>query len=209
MFGRNEFTKEVKAALEETGCDRGTFRNWQNVYRKWEKKRKCETARYKKCRRQMLRVQEDAQLMEHMLTRETKIDVRAFGQLLKELKQMNGSFYHAFLVDQTDADFQSTYETILRLGVKALESEEQTLFLQSEIENLQALLEDDLKKPQPQMDALAYYYIDWSDFDLEPLTQQERLDTVGQIYEQEFRAPLLQLLGRECYAQQEEQPLLY
>ena len=53
---------------------------------------------------------------------------------------MQNNFDHEFLVNKEDQEFHSTYDTILRLGMKALNASDQKLLLQSEIENLLALL---------------------------------------------------------------------
>ena len=83
--------------------------------------------RYRRCREQTKRVQEDAQLMEHMLTTAQSVDGKEFGRLLKDLRQMQNSFDHEFLVSKEDQEFHSTYDTILRLGTKALNAPDQKL----------------------------------------------------------------------------------
>ena len=140
MFGRNDFVENVKSALAAVDCDMGAFRSWQKMYDKLKKKKSEQEDRYRRCREQTKRVQEDAQLMEHMLTTAQSVDGKEFGRLLKDLRQMQNSFDHEFLVSKEDQEFHSTYDTILRLGTKALNAPDQKLLLQSEIENLLALL---------------------------------------------------------------------
>ena len=55
--------------------------------------------------KQTKRVQEDAQLMEHMLTTAQSVDGKEFGRLLKDLRQMQNSFDHEFLVSKEDQSF--------------------------------------------------------------------------------------------------------
>ena len=135
MFGRNDFVENVKSALAAVDCDMGAFRSWQKMYDKLKKKKSEQEDRYRRCREQTKRVQEDAQLMEHMLTTAQSVDGKEFGRLLKDLRQMQNSFDHEFLVSKEDQEFHSTYDTILRLGTKALNAPDQKLLLQSEIEN--------------------------------------------------------------------------
>lgn len=194
MFGRNDFVENVKSALAAVDCDMGAFRSWQKMYDKLKKKKSEQEDRYRRCREQTKRVQEDAQLMEHMLTTAQSVDGKEFGRLLKDLRQMQNSFDHEFLVSKEDQEFHSTYDTILRLGTKALNAPDQKLLLQSEIENLLALLKENLEKEEPEIAALTFYYQFGSDQELAQLPPAEKLEKITYFYEHEFRQPILQLL---------------
>jgi len=194
MFGRNDFVENVKSALAAVDCDMGAFRSWQKMYDKLKKKKGEQEDRYRRCREQTKRVQEDAQLMEHMLTTAQSVDGKEFGRLLKDLRQMQNSFDHEFLVSKEDQEFHSTYDTILRLGTKALNAPDQKLLLQSEIENLLALLKENLEKEEPEIAALTFYYQFGSDQELAQLPPAEKLSKITYLYECEFRRPILQLL---------------
>lgn len=194
MFGRNDFVENVKSALAAVDCDMGAFRSWQKMYDKLKKKKSEQEDRYRRCREQTKRVQEDAQLMEHMLTTAQSVDGKEFGRLLKDLRQMQNSFDHEFLVSKEDQEFHSTYDTILRLGTKALNAPDQKLLLQSEIENLLALLKENLEKEEPEIAALTFYYQFGSDQELAQLPPAEKLSKITYFYEHEFRQPILQLL---------------
>ena len=143
---------------------------------------------------QTKRVQEDAQLMEQMLIAEQTADRKEFGRLLKDLRQMQNNFDHEFLVSKEDQEFHSTYDTILRLGMKALNAPDQKLLLQSETENLLALLKENLEKEEPKIEALTFYYQLGSDQELAQLPPAEKLEKITYFYEREFRQPILQLL---------------
>ena len=125
MFGRNDFVENVKSALAAVDCDMGAFRSWQKMYDKLKKKKSEQEDRYRRCREQTKRVQEDAQLMEHMLTTAQSVDGKEFGRLLKDLRQMQNSFDHEFLVSKEDQEFHSTYDTILRLLESGISSARQ------------------------------------------------------------------------------------
>lgn len=208
MFGRNDFAETVKTALAAADCDINAYRIWQKQYEKLRKKKKEEAVRYNRCREKTLRVQEDARLMEHMLTEEPVTDRRAFGQQIRELRQMQGSFDHEFLVSREDREFHSTYDTILRLGLKALEEEDQRLLLQSEIENLLELLKENLEKEQPEMHPLAFFYLTGSDQELAELPQEEKLAHIRECFEKEFKEPLIRML-EEGISQVQKQTGLY
>lgn len=194
MFGRNDFVENVKSALAAVDCDMGAFRSWQKQYDRLKKKQKEQKERYERCREQTKRVQEDVQLMEQMLIAEQTADRKEFGRLLKDLRQMQNNFDHEFLVSKEDQEFHSTYDTILRLGMKALNAPDQKLLLQSETENLLALLKENLEKEEPKIEALTFYYQLGSDQELAQLPPAEKLEKITYFYEREFRQPILQLL---------------
>ena len=89
---------------------------------------------------------------------------------------MQNNFDHEFLVSKEDQEFHSTYDTILRLGMKALNASDQKLLLQSEIENLLALLKENLEKEEPKIEALTFYYQLGSDQELAQLPPAEKLE---------------------------------
>ena len=89
---------------------------------------------------------------------------------------------------------RQTYDTILRLGTKALNAPDQKLLLQSEIENLLALLKENLEKEEPEIAALTFYYQFGSDQELAQLPPAEKLSKITYLYECEFRRPILRLL---------------
>ena len=119
---------------------------------------------------------------------------KGIRQTLKDLRQMQNSFDHEFLVSKEDQEFHSTYDTILRLGTKALNAPDQKLLLQSEIENLLALLKENLEKEEPEIAALTFYYQFGSYQELAQLPPAEKLSKITYLYECEFRRPILRLL---------------
>lgn len=194
MFGRNDFAERIKAALAEAEGDTEAFRSWQKRCERLKKSRREKEDRYRTCRQMTLLVQQDAQLLEQMLTREPDVDRREFGKILKDLRQMRGKFDHEFLISSRDQEFHSTYDTIVRLGVRALEPQDQRLLLQSEIENLIELVKENLEKEQPPFCALAFYDQSESRQDLEELSPADRLVRIQEVYEREFYEPGMKIL---------------
>ena len=193
MFGRNNFVETVKAALVETECDMEAFKTWQKRYEKLKKNRREKSNRYYHCWAITCLIQRDAGRMEQILTGDT-IDRREFARILKEMKQMRGKFDDEFLVSSKDQEFHSTYDTILRLGVRALEPEDQRILLQSEIENLLELLKENLEKEKPSFEALAFYEQEKGQTNLEELALTEKLSHIQSVYESEFCEPIMQML---------------
>jgi hypothetical protein len=108
---------------------------------------------------------------------------------------MQNSFDHEFLISREDSEFHSTYDTILRLGTRALESSSQRLILQSEVENLQDLLRENLAKDAPDPRKLTLFYQYGTDSELAVLAPTDRLAKIERVYEARFSRPILQLLA--------------
>lgn len=195
MFGRNSFIDGIKSALAAAGCDMDTFRSWQKMYEKVNRKKKDEEEKYVRCRNMIMCVKADGEKMEEMLTADTPLDSGEFARLLKELKQLQGSFDHEFLVSREDHEFHSTYDTIIRLGIKALETPEQSLLLQSEIENLLELLKENLEKKKPDILALTFYYQVGTEKNLASMSPADKLARIERAYEKEFKGPVIRLLA--------------
>lgn len=207
MFGRNEYIESVKAALEAAECDMAAFKSWRKLCERVAKKKRDEEERYARCKSMTLRVQEDAGLLEEMLINGAP-DPRAFGQLIRDLKQMQGGFFHEFLISADDREFSSTYDAIVRMGQRTPDTEGQRLLLQSETENLLELLKENLEREAPQPEALACYYQFGTERELLALPPAERLAKISTVYENRFRRPILQLLETgTAYAKAQEAAL--
>jgi hypothetical protein len=194
MFGRDEDLERVRSALIATDSDMSVFRSWQKQYDKLNKQWQSVRERYAGASLTTGRVEEDASQLERMLTGTVPMDLTEFTQILKELKRMQNSFDHEFVISKEDHEFHSTYDTILRLGVKALDSPDQRLILQSEIENLLELLRENLAKDAPDPRKLCFYYQNGTDQELAKLSPSDRLERIERTYEMDFEKPILQLL---------------
>lgn len=194
MFGKDEDLDKIKSALAATDSDMSAFRNWQKQYEKLNRQWQNIQTQYENARAATEWVNDGAGQMERMITGEYAYDKKAFIQIIKEMKRRQNGFDHEFLISREDREFHSTYDTIIRLGAKACETSDQKLILQSEIENLLALLKEALEKEKPSAWKLAYYLMEHSETELEDLPAGEKLACVNRIYEEQFLNPIVNLL---------------
>lgn len=208
MFGKNDELDRIKEALEAVECDMSVFKSWQKQYDKVNRQWISVQDQYEKARLATRQVEADTRSMEKMLNGEEVEDRKEFARLLKNLKQRQNGFDHEFLISREDQEFHSTYDTILRLGVKALEVPADKIILQSEIENLLALLRENLEKEAPDPRHLCYYYLTGTDQALAKLPPAERLDRITRVYEHEFMEPILEMVELAIRRADEQRTLL-
>lgn len=195
MFGKDEALDRIKAALAATDADMSAFKSWQKKYDKLNRQWQSVQTQYENCRVATEWVNDGARQMERMITGEKAYDKKEFAQIIKEMKRRQNGFDHEFLISREDREFHSTYDTIVRLGAKAYEEADQKLILQSEIENLLALLAEALEKEKPSAWKLGFYLMDHSMDDLSDLPASEKLAYVDRTYEEHFLKPIVSLVS--------------
>ena len=192
MFGRDDL-KEIREALQICGCDMNAFKRWQRKYEKLVKQMPSVREQYENALRTTQEVYVIAQELERLIVQNQireRENMKDFSALLKDLKKVQNSFDHEFIISREDREFHSTYESILRLGTKALEDVQQKLILQSEIENLIALTKEGLERERPELFALTFFYLEHSNAELAELNFAQKVDRVMQIYNNDFIKPI-------------------
>lgn len=194
MFGKRDETEELKEALAAVGCDMNRFRSWQKLYDKRNRQLDAVRSRYEQARQCAQQAMTDASRIEELLTGSTETDISAVSLLLKDLKRLQNRFDHEFLVSREDQELHSTYEAILRFGAEAAKDPSKHLIFQSEIENLIALLGENLEKETVDPGKLSFFYLSHTDEELSVLPPAERLALVNRVYEEEFLLPIRQMV---------------
>ena len=197
MFGKDEEIEKIKAALVATDSDMAAFKSWQKKYEKLNRQWQSTQVQYEDARAATEWMNDGARRMERMLTGESVYDKKEFAQIIKEMKRRQNGFDHEFLISREDREFHSTYDTIIRLGTKACEAPEEKLILQSEIENLLALLKEALEKERPSAWKLGFFLMNHTEKELEDLPAGEKYACIEQVYEQQFLAPIVTILTGE------------
>ena len=195
MFGKDEAIDKIKAALAATDSDMSAFKSWQKKYDRLNRQWQAVQMQYENARSATEWVRDGARQMERMITGETAYDQKEFARIIKEMKHRQNGFDHEFLVSREDREFHSTYDTIVRLGAKAYELADQKLILQSEIENLLALLTEALDKEKPSAWKLAFYLMEHTEKELEDLPAGEKLACIAKTYEEHFLTPIVAMLA--------------
>lgn len=208
MFGKNDELDGIRTALAAMECDMSAFRGWQKQYERVKRQYAVVQQRYESARQILQTVEKDVLCMEKILTEQMAPDKKAFAQFLRELKRLQNSFDHEFLISREDQEFHSTYDTILKLGVKALETLSDRIILQSEIENLLALLRENLEKEPPNMAELSFFYLNRTDQELSELPPADRLKKISEVYAEEFFEPVVHMVENAIVRADERRTVL-
>ena len=193
MFGEDRRIRELKRRLSQAGCDMEVVKNWQRQLERMQKQYPVQCQQFDNARKSLLEVEAYAKNIEALLVRRdawTPDKKRELFSIQKELKKRKNTYIHEFLVSKEDKDFHLTYETMIKLMDQFDGSPDRTIILQSETENLIAMIKEDLEKEIPDMLALTYFYIVGSDRELVDLPPKERLEKIKRVYEMKFIRPM-------------------
>ena len=193
MFGEDRRIRELKRRLSQAGCDMEVVKNWQRQLERMQKQYPVQCQQFDNARKSLLEVEAYAKNIEALLVRRdawTPDKKRELFSIQKELKKRKNTYIHEFLVSKEDKDFHLTYETMIKLIDQFDGSGDHAIILQSETENLLAMIKEDLEKEIPDMLALTYFYIVGSDRELVDLPPKERLEKIKRVYEMKFIRPM-------------------
>lgn len=191
--------KELKKELKEVGADISYVKGWQKSFDKVKRQSVILEDQYKQAKVELEAVGAVLKDMEQFLiackTNFVGAEIqKKLGSFSKELKVHQNSFDQEFLIGKEDKDFHLTYRTLLILCAKPLKEQKDVLILQSEVENLLAVITEALEKKWPDFRALAFFYIDHIDGELIDLPHVDKVEMVGRIYESEFLKSMRQIL---------------
>ncbi len=201
MFGKEDELKELKTALQTLDCDMALVRSWQKAYEKTKKQLPGVRSRYDSAHSAAVLAKQDMELLEQQMKEPgawSRERVKEFQSVIRELKKLQNAFDHEFVVSREDKELHLTYDTVLKLGMKAGEELEGNIILQSEIENAISLFQENLEKEAPDYFQLSFFYLNHSDADLVDLPPAERLKRVEEVFSEEFRLPMEELLTGAC-----------
>lgn len=192
MFGFDDSLKTLKRELKEAGADVTPIRDWQKNYDKVRKQTPVLEGQYQTARKELELVLAVLKQLEQYLIA-GNVDRSGLENYTRELKKYQGHFNLEFLISKEDTDFQSTYDSILKLSNKGIHSQSEALILQSEVENLLAVTVEALDKEWPDFRAMAFFYIERTDRELFDLPHADKVAKVLRIYDNEFIKPM-----RDC-----------
>jgi len=191
LFGFDDSLKELKREWKDIGVDMSLVREWQKFYEKIKKQAPQLENQYFNVKEELEKVHTLLKDMEKLLIScQTKgVDSDMKKQLIhlsKEIKKYQGAFQHEFLICERDTDFHTTYASILSLCGKNISKQKDVLILQSEVENLIALVKEALEKDRPDFRAMAFFYIEHTDKEIMELPHVDKVEKISTIYENEF-----------------------
>ena len=202
LFGEDSL-KGLKKELKNAGADMSFVKGWQKSFDKVKKGSIQIETQYTQAKTELRQVHVLLKKMEQNLI-SMKNDVSnpsyrgALNECARELKKYQGHFNQEFLIGKEDKEFHLTYGTILELCVKGLGEQKDALILQSEVENILAVTEEALGKEWPSYRGMAYFYLNRTDKEIYDLPHADKVVEVNRIYENEFLAPMRQVLT-DCF----------
>ena len=202
LFGEDSL-KGLKKELKATGADMSFVKGWQKSYDKVKKNCTQIEAQYTQAKQELEQV--------HTVLKQTEaILIARAGKLSeceKELKKYQGHFNQEFLIGKEDKEFHLIYQTILNLISDKRKTQREVLILQSEVENILAVIEEALAKNWPDFRALAYFYLNRTDRDISDLPHADKVAEVNRIYEVEFLKPMREELSA-CFGKERAKQIL-
>lgn len=199
MFGEDEEVRKLKRDLQSAGCDMDVVKRWQKQLDGIKKHCPSIYGGYCTAREKLLLVETYMKQMEQLLLEKrtwTKDEMRRISDIRRELKRLANTFDNELLVSREDKEFHLTYETILKLADKYDGTDDARILLKSEIENLLALVREDLEKERPDAAVLTFFYLEHRDTELVDLPPAGRMDHILAVYEKEFLRPILRQTAR-------------
>lgn len=198
LFG-DDSLKGLKKELKNAGADMSFVKGWQKTFDKVKKGSIQIEVQYTQAKKELEQVHAILKKMEQtLISMKSSVDNSSykgiFSECSRELKKYQGHFNHEFLISKEDKEFHLTYATLLSLCAKGFKEQKDILILQSEVENILAMVEEALEKEWPHFRAMAYFYIDRTDKEIFDLPHADKVVEVNRIYEKEFLAPMRQIL---------------
>lgn len=189
LIGLDQEEREFKNAMQVAGANMSEVRNWLKLYEKTRKLSLNVAGQYYDVRNSLTQLLDRIVQMEEILRAGIGISGQQgqqFREILKLMKKQRGMFDSEFLISKADRDFHTTFDAVIMLGTQFVEKQENGILLQSEIENLIALIQEGLEREKPDLFALSYFYLKRSNKELEDLTFPEKVTKVMRIYQMEF-----------------------
>lgn len=188
-MGLDQEEKDLKNAMQVAGANMSEVKEWLKVYEKTRKASLTVAGQYYDVRNCLMKLLEDSMQMESILRMGIGISGQQgqqFREILKTMRKQRGMFDSEFLISKADKDFHTTFDAVVMLGTKFVEEQQNGILLQSEIENLIALIQEGLEREKPDLFALSYFYLKRSNKELENLTFPEKVTKVMRVYQTEF-----------------------
>lgn len=191
--------KGLKKELKTAGADMSFVKEWQKSYDKVKKQSPVIEGQYIKAKTELKAVMDMLEEMEQLFIStkdETDLYVmkKNLSDYARDMKKYQNSFNYEFLIGKEDKDFHLTFATIILLCGKDISDKRDLLILQSEVENLMAIVKEALEKHWPEFQEMAYYYLGHTDREIFDLPHQDKVQVVKKMYENEFYNPMKQVI---------------
>lgn len=203
FLGFEDSLKKWKKDLKASGADMSVVKSWQKAYDKARRQTPVLEQQYIKAKKDLETVYALLLDMEKALVEYKGYGValwqgeagKTIASLANKMKQYQNNFNLEFLISKEDTEFHLTYKSILDLCAKR---EQDSLILQSEIENLMAVTKEALEKEWPDFRAMAFFYIERTDKEIFDIPHADKVEKVMRVFENECMQPMRQIFEM-CY----------
>jgi len=212
FLGFEDSLKEWKKDLKVSGVDMSMIKSWQKAYDKVKRQTPVLENQYIKAKKDLKTVYALLLDMEKALVECKGCDTslwqgeagKTVVSLANSMKQYQNSFNQEFLISKEDTEFHLTYKSILDLCAKR---EQDSLILQSEVENLMALTKEALDKNWPDFRAMAFFYLERSDKEIFDIPHADKVEKVTRVFENECLKPMRQMMT-QCYGEEKAKQIV-
>lgn len=198
MFGRETEDSKLQKAMRLAGAEPSFIKTWFKNLERMRKTKSQTTNDYEgalgSTEKTLMILQEMESLLLHARDVLSDQERRSLADYRKQLKQLQGKCDHIFMVSPDDREFHSTFDALLKLEPGRETNDQETLILQSEVENLLALSRECLDREKPEIAGLCYYGLTRSGRELEKLPPEERLEKIRRVYRNEFLERMREVL---------------
>jgi len=195
FLGFNESLKPLKQELKNAGADGSVVRDWMKTYDKVNTNYAKVEKLYLSERTKLMQLQQILKQMESYFTTGEEVKdklVVGMGNL-KALKDFAG---HEFLIDKGNTEFTLTFSRLQKQSLQLEKySNQELLFLHSEVENLMDIVKEALEKEEPDLHALTYFELTQKSSMLSDLPHAQKIKKIRRIYESEFLKPMAEILS--------------
>lgn len=190
MFGRDPEIVKLQRAMRNVGADPNLVKNWFKTLDKMRKIAPSVRDDYERAYNTAQRVRKTLEKMESVLANAGGVFSDQERRLLKDCRKTlhgcQGKCDHDFVVSPEDKEFHSTFDVLMELEPGRESKAEETLLLQSEVENLLSMVRECLERESPTLVWLCYFNVKRPGRDLAKLSPKDKLAKIRRIYENEF-----------------------
>ena len=205
LFGFSETLKEIKKAVSITAVNPDGFRAWVKDYEKVLKQMNGTYESYTNARSSLMEAEKLLNELETLLKEYASKDENAWDKEQlnrvhewgKQLRLRLGKQTHDFLVDEENSEYHSIYQCIVSESTTFQGEATKRIMLQSEVENLLAMIREIKGRRRPNLNHLAYQNTYGKVKNLKELPYQDKLQRLQQVYLTDFYEPIERLLIAE------------
>ncbi len=189
LFGMDDEDKKIKEAFEVTGASMSTVKSWIKIYDKTKKAALKVMKDYYASKEALAVIVDEGKKLESIIQKKMDLsleDKNSISEIVKVWKKNQKELDFEFVMSSEDTDFMNTLSSLINLSDDFIKGKADHLIYQSEVENLIALGTEGLRRERPDLFALTFYYMNFSNSDLKELNFTQKIKRVSEFFESDF-----------------------